>query len=199
MTPRNKDQKSSLRMALRTRRKRISHSSRQILDMAINQHLLEFIDGHQPKTIAAFWPFDGEPDLLPALGQASRQGVQLTLPVIRQDGSGRSIIFRHWSPEQEMTKNHFGIPEPCGTHEALIVDIDLILMPMVGWDESGRRLGMGAGYYDRALEPLALKSAPLRMGVAYQAQKTNNIPDDPWDIRLHHVLSESGCHNCPAC
>jgi len=75
-------------------------------------------------------------------------------------------------------------------------DIDLILIPLVGWDETGGRLGMGAGFYDRVLQPFAQSDTPIRAGVAYQLQKVRAVPVEPWDIRLHMVLSETGWFTC---
>ena len=100
------------------------------------------------------------------------------------------MIFRQWTAGAVMEQNHYGIPEPAGTAEILLPDIDLILLPLVGWDDSGGRLGMGAGFYDRALQPFRQSPSPVRMGVAYQMQKLPLIPTEPWDIRLHMILSE---------
>ena len=97
-----------------------------------------------------------------------------------------------------MKKSRFGIPEPCGNPEILKCDIDLLLMPLVGWDESGSRLGMGAGFYDRALQSFSHSDVPIRAGVAYQLQKVPDVPDEPWDIRLHMLLSETGWFTCPS-
>jgi 5-formyltetrahydrofolate cyclo-ligase len=119
------------------------------------------------------------------------------LPVIRQSPSGPSLVFRQWSGATEMEKSRFGIPEPCRSPEIPLSDIDLLLMPLVGWDESGNRLGMGAGFYDRALAPLSQSDSPIRAGVAYQLQKVPVMPLDPWDIRLHMLLSETGWFSCP--
>jgi 5-formyltetrahydrofolate cyclo-ligase len=187
-----KARKSRLRKKIREQRRNIRAPERLALDSAINRFLATFIDESRVRTMAAFWPFDGEPDLLPALHQLERQGIQLALPVIRNTPGSPSMIFRHWTTGAAMEQNHYGIPEPVGTDEILLPDIDLILLPLVGWDESGGRLGMGAGYYDRALQPFAKSNAPIRMGVAYQLQKLPVIPADSWDIRLHVILSESG-------
>ena len=189
--------KSRLRKKIREQRRNIRDRERLALDSAINRFLATYIDQFHVRTIAAFWPFDGEPDLLPALHRLERQGIQLALPVIRKASASPSMIFGHWTIGATMEPNHFGIPEPVGTDEILLPDIDLMLLPLVGWDQSGGRLGMGAGYYDRALQPFTNSNAPIRMGVAYQLQKLPLIPAEPWDIRLHVILSESGwaiCH-----
>ena len=193
-----KTKKSALRNDLRARRKQLDEPDRLSLDASINHFLAKFIAEHRPATIAAFWPFDGEPNLLPTLESADQQGTRIALPVIKQSPSGPSLIFRLWSGATVMKKSRFGIPEPCGSPEIPLFNIDLLLMPLVGWDESGSRLGMGAGFYDRALQPLSQSDAPIRAGVAYQLQKVPGVPDEAWDIRLHMLLSETGWFTCPS-
>ena len=119
------------------------------------------------------------------------------MPVIRQSPTGPSLIFAQWTAATEMKKNRYGIPEPCQSPEILLFNIDLMLLPVVGWDESGGRLGMGAGFYDRALAPLSQSEVPIRTGVAYQLQKVPEVPVEPWDIRLHMLLSETGWFTYP--
>ena len=190
-----KQNKSTLRDELRARRRHLNDPDRLALDVSINHYLAGFIAKHDFTTIAAFWPFDGEPNLLPVLEAANQNETQILLPVIRHNSSGPSLIFRPWSPGTEMEKNRYGIPEPGGNAEILLSDIDLLLMPLVGWDEAGNRLGMGAGYYDRALQPFGNSQKPIRVGVAYQLQKAQGIPIEPWDISLHMLLSETGWIN----
>ena len=193
-----KTKKSALRNDLRARRKQLDEPDRLSLDASINHFLAKFIAEHRPATIAAFWPFDGEPNLLPTLESADQQGTRIALPVIKQSLSDPSLIFRLWSGATVMKKSRFGIPEPCGSPEIPLFNIDLLLMPLVGWDESGSRLGMGAGFYDRALAPLSQSDTPIRAGVAYQLQKVPGVPDEAWDIRLHMLLSETGWFTCPS-
>ena len=191
-----KSKKSALRNDLRARRRQLDESERQVMNASINQFLTNFIAEHRPASIAAFWSFDGEPGLLPTLELSSRQGTQIVLPVISNSPAGNTLLFRQWSPDTLMKTNNFGIPEPDDTPEVLLADIDLILIPLVAWDETGGRLGMGAGFYDRALQPCSQSDTPIRTGVAYQLQKVANVPDEPWDIRLHRVLSETGWFTC---
>jgi len=178
-------------------RRRLGTEEKQALDGAINRFLSTYIVEHRPRTVAAFWPFDGEPDLLPSLDLLQREGVQIALPVIGSPAAGPSMIFRKWTAESLMKKNRFGISEPSDTAEIPILEIDLMLLPLVGWDEAGGRLGMGAGFYDRALQPFGQSNSPHRMGVAYQMQKLPGVPAEPWDVRLHLILSESGWFTCP--
>ena len=189
--------KSSLRQGIRAQRRSIGADERLALDNAINRLLVAYVNQSQVRTIAAFWPFDGEPDLSPSLELLERAGLQLALPVISEASGRLSIFFRQWTIGTSMEQNFYGIPEPVGSAEILLADIDLMLLPLVAWDDSGGRLGMGAGFYDRALQPFNLSYAPIRMGVAYQLQKLPLVPAEPWDIRLHMILSESGWSVCP--
>jgi 5-formyltetrahydrofolate cyclo-ligase len=194
--PSRQPQKDELRLQLRQKRTGVEPGQRQAWDASINRHLLDFAATKTPRLVAAFMAFDGEPDLAPALHELERLGIRLALPVVR-GGDGRAdICFRRWSPRSEMQPNRYGIAEPVGTLDVRLDEIDLALIPLVGWDSYGGRLGMGASFYDRMFQPLADLDRPFRMGVAYQLQQVEHLPLDPWDIRLHGVLTESGCFTC---
>ena len=185
--------KAELRKSVRSQRSGLSAARRRALDAAINRHLLEYAERTAPGTIAAYMAFDGEPDVGPALRQLDAAGVRLALPVVL-DEPGRAVIgFRQWLPGSAMQPNRYGIPEPVGTPDMRLPEIELVLVPLVAWDPSGGRLGMGASFYDRLFEPYAAISRPRRLGVGYQLQKRERLPLDPWDIRLHGMLTEDGC------
>jgi 5-formyltetrahydrofolate cyclo-ligase len=194
--------KSELRKTVRQRRAGLAAGLRQRLDAAINRHLLDCACRLQPGLIAAFMAFDGEPDLGPALKALERRGVRLALPIVQDDptlaGSpgGAVICFRHWSSDSDMQPNRYGIPEPVGTLEIGLAEVDLALIPLVAWDAAGGRLGMGASFYDRLFRPFADEARPLRMGVAYGVQQVDRVPHEPWDVSLHMLLTENGCLDC---
>ena len=194
--PDHHDLKTGLRKKLRMERAGIEKNRRAAFDAAINRALLEYARTSQLSDIAAYLAFDGEPDISPALQELEYNGVTLALPVI-QEISGRSqIVFCEWTRNCELAPNRYGILEPQGTAEIPLVRFDVVLAPLVGWDRSGSRLGMGASFYDRALQPFAQSPRPMRMGVAYEAQESLSIPVDPWDIRLHAMLTEKGWFTC---
>jgi 5-formyltetrahydrofolate cyclo-ligase len=185
--------KTDIRKAVRRKRGCLDGQQRRLLDASINQHLIDYARRKRPASIAVFMSFDGEPDLLPAMTRMGRKGVSLALPVV-QDGAGKSvIIFKHWHSDCEMHKNRYGILEPRGTAQVLVTDLDLVLVPLVAWDGAGNRLGMGASFYDRLFQPFSGLDRPTRMGVGYRIQKVDRVPTDPWDIKLHSMLSEDGC------
>jgi 5-formyltetrahydrofolate cyclo-ligase len=190
--------KSRLRTEIRQRRQAIDATARRSLDQAINQTLLELVEKTGSASLSAFLPFDGEPDVRPALEILSQRGVQIVLPVIIDAPTAPRLQFRCWHPAMRLDRNFFGIEEPGEGEVVLPQDLDLVLLPLVAWDEYGRRLGMGAGYYDRALEPVADRSHPLRVGIAYEVQKVLQLPADPWDVRLHQLITENGRFTCTA-
>lgn len=190
--------KSHLRKKIRQQRRALTQTARQSADRAINQTLLDLIEKTDFSSLSAFRPFDGEPDLRPALNTLSRRGLRIALPVIVGTAAEARLQFRAWHPAMLLEKNHFGIEEPAGDEIVLPQDLDLVLLPLVAWDERGNRLGMGAGYYDRALAAVADCARPLRVGVAYGLQKVDQLPADPWDIRLHQVITENGGFTCTA-
>ena len=194
--PDQHEPKSRLRKKLRGERSGIDSERRGVLDAAINRHLLDYARTAQLSDIAAYMAFDGEPDLSPALHDLAQKGVTLALPVIRENEGRNFITFHEWTRDCSLAPNRYGIMEPRGTREIPLFRFDIVLIPLVGWDRSGARLGMGASYYDRALQPFAQSPRPLRMGVGYQAQEHAGMPLDPWDIRLHAMLTEKGWFTC---
>lgn len=183
--------KIETRRELRSRRGGLSSALRVKHDRAIGQHLYQLVKNSHAESIACFWPFDGEPDITPVYRRLMSDGCKLALPVISGDESN-SMNFHSWGEGTELGKNRYGIPEPVGTPAISLSKLDMLVMPLVGYDHSGNRLGMGAGYYDRCLEPLRDLAKPLRVGVAYSIQKTGPLIKNPWDISLHGIVNERG-------
>ena len=190
--------KQRLRAALRAQRLNLDATSRQHQDRRINQEVLDLVAQEHASSLAAYLPFDGEPDLRPALEILYRRGVRIALPALVTVSSDKQLEFRVWLPEVQLTKGPFGIDQPREGSDVPLQELDLLLMPLVAWDDCGHRLGMGAGYYDRALAALADTRHPLRIGVAYSLQKHEGLPADPWDVRLHQVVTEEGRFTCKA-
>jgi len=183
--------KSRLRKELRHRRRSLDPATRCSADSIINRALVELVEASGCASLSAFLPFDGEPDLRPALQALHQRGLRIALPAIVKTPAAE-LQFRTWQPELLLEKNVFGIHEPAESPVVPVQDLDMVLLPLVAWDENGRRLGMGAGYYDRALADVARSGRPLRVGVAYHTQKVARVPTDAWDVGLHRVITEKG-------
>ena len=188
--------KAQLRASLRLKRRNLDSATRQYMDQKINAAVLDLVEEAGFTKLAAFWPFDGEPDLRPALKQLDKLNIQIALPVIDVEQAEPAMLFRVWTTTGELKKNRFGIEEPVNGELISPDSLDLLLTPLLAWDVHGHRLGMGAGYYDRALSHMRDMPTPVRTGVAYDLQRTDSIPTDPWDIDLHLVLTEKGRFTC---
>ncbi len=134
--------------------------------------------------IAGYVAMHSEADPADLLHLLHARGHPLALPWIGDEGSG--MLFRRWTPGDpfEMAAAQFAQPLP----SAPAVVPDIILLPMLGYDAAGNRLGQGAGHYDRALSGLA---QALRIGLAWSAQAFDALPADPWDMPLDAVLTEA--------
>lgn len=190
-------QKAQLRKEFRAHRSGLALARRGVLDGAINRHIVDYARTAGISDLAAYCAFDGEPDLDAALHELAGLGVNVALPVVRFASGRGDVSFHQWTPDCVMTANRYGILEPVGTPEIPLIRFDLVLLPLVAWDNRGGRLGMGESYYDRAFQPFAQSPRPVRMGVGFEVQKSAHIPLDPWDIRLHAMITENGWFTCP--
>ena len=194
--------KPVLRRRFREARRGISDAARQAHDQAINRGIEQLAAEFNARRIAAYLAFDGEPDIGPALRRLNDKGIEIYLPVISAAELGNELNFRRWpvaggkALPGDLRKNSFGIQEPLVGDICAVEDIDLMLIPLVAWDKTGGRLGMGAGYYDRALRPVASRSHPRRIGIAYEIQCADSVPMGIHDVPLHGVLNESGLFTC---
>jgi len=115
----------------------------------------------------------------------SRGGRRLCLPVVIQRDA--PMEFRAWSPGEPLELDAAGCPAPLPLAE--VVQPDLILTPLLAFDDRGGRLGQGGGYYDRTF---AARPDALRVGFAYVGQKVDGLSLEAHDVRLHGVLTEAG-------
>ena len=191
MSQANIANKDVLRAKCRLARNSLTTAERTHSDRAIRAHLGNEVGRLGVTSLAAFWPFDGEPDLVPALRELASSGIHIALPVLSGNGADE-MQFHAWHAGTIMRTNRFGIPEPLQSERRDLQSLGLLLLPLTGWDRRGNRLGMGSGYYDRALRRVREYDLPLRVGVAYGCMEVEQIPDDQWDVPLHGVLTEQG-------
>ena len=181
----------SLRRLLRQKRNNISSSDRAIFDHSINQSLINTALLLRSPKIASYLANDGEPNLDLFIKTSSTGLSHHYLPVLNK----QQLKFSSYSWGDKLKSNRFNIPEPLPKHTLPPRLLSTILIPLVGFDHLGHRIGMGGGYYDRTLSfmrnPLYQKK-PLLIGIAYSAQKTQDIKPEPWDVPLDAVITEQG-------
>ncbi len=186
-----------LRRECRQRRRRLSPEQQHSHKLAFTALSSQQTFIRKAQYIATYIAADGELD--PSGLLISPLGRQWYLPVLRPKPHVK-LWFARFQPGQKMRDNRFGIPEPALKHRQIRPPwaLDLILMPLVGFDAECNRLGMGGGFYDRTLAYLKhrrLWAKPLLVGVAHECQKIDRLPVRDWDIPLDHVITEACVYN----
>ncbi len=180
--------KSELRRTLRAARARFvadeAVAAQLLVDtLQLAEHAAPHLAGAR---IVAGYVSDGEEvDPLPLLFRALDQGCIMVLP--RITGRTAPMVFHRWFPGDDLVPGPLGLLQPRA--DAEILDPDLILAPLVGYDAACNRLGQGAGFYDRAF---AARPDARRIGLAWTVQAVDALPVDPWDVPLHGIATERG-------
>ncbi|CAM5589176.1 5-formyltetrahydrofolate cyclo-ligase [Aquamicrobium terrae] len=138
--------------------------------------------------VAGFWPMRTEVDVRPALFALREKGARLCLPAILDR---TTIAFRELVRGAPMVEMAFGTVGPHA--EAAVLDPSVLLVPLAAFDARGHRIGYGAGYYDRAISKLHGNGLrPRLIGVAFDCQKVERVPEEDHDVVLDEILTESG-------
>ncbi len=155
--------------------------------------------GRQPlflraRRIGAYWRTKGEIDPFPLLRAANARRKRCFLPVLRSHTHNK-LWFLEYRPGDPLVRNRFDIPEPRLRNRRVRLpwSLDLLLVPLVGFDAACNRLGMGGGYYDRTLAYLAARRfwrRPLLIGIAHECQRVLRLETNPWDVPLDMVVTE---------
>jgi 5-formyltetrahydrofolate cyclo-ligase len=143
--------------------------------------------------LSAYWPVEGELDLRPLIHRALDLGKRVYLPVV--DPIARVLQFARYRPELGLRVSGYGLSEPRAQRGERIDPrrLDLVLLPLVGFDGSGTRLGMGGGYYDRTFAGVRSAAATRRphlVGVAFELQRLAALERAPWDVPIDAVVTD---------
>lgn len=143
----------------------------------------------EPGAIASgFWPMRSEVDVRPMMFALRENGARLCLPAILDK---TTMIFRELVRGAALVDMGFGTAGPGDEAEAL--DPSIMLVPLAAFDTRGHRIGYGAGYYDRAISRLTdAGHAPRLIGIAFDCQEVPTVPDEPHDVIIPEILTESG-------
>ena len=133
-----------------------------------------------------------EVDVWPLIERAWRSGKRIFVPVVRKKFR---LSFHHLTPDTTLATSRYGIAEPVDGEQIAVDRLDTILVPLVAFDDECNRIGMGGGYYDRALARhryLQKYRRPKLIGLSFACQQVSRIPASPWDIRLFQIYTEDG-------
>jgi 5-formyltetrahydrofolate cyclo-ligase len=179
------EEKKRLRERMRSLRRKAHGSdavaaARQLLDVFSDA----FKDGAF-KVVAGYWPIGSEMDPRLLMAHLSERNLSLALPVAVLE---KPMVFRSWRPGEDLEKGAMGTLQPKSDASSIIPD--LVLVPLLAFDEKGGRLGQGAGCYDRTLADLRRTHKPLAVGVAYGIQQVERVPRSDDDQSLDWVVTE---------
>jgi len=177
--------RKSERKRLYAARQGQSAAARRSASTAIATKLDEMLGNVAGRTIAVYWPIRGEVNLHAWMAGVSERGGKVCLPVVVE--KNHPVEFHRWTPGSAMAKGIWNIPVPAEP-EAVVPDV--VIVPLLGVDESGYRLGNGGGYYDRTLARLGGEALIIGVGQAFARMRT--IFPMPWDVPMHKVVLGDG-------
>jgi 5,10-methenyltetrahydrofolate synthetase len=153
------------------------------IDIHIERTFPDLVHG----VLAFCWPYRNEYDVRHLAAALRRRGATTAMPVVVAPKT--PLIFREWHPGVKLADGPLGIPYPVDSNE---VQPNHVLLPMLGWDGDGYRLGYGGGFFDRTLASLARR--PRVIGVAYEQAYLKTIQPQPHDIPVDFVVTERGAY-----
>jgi len=179
--------RNSRRAEFIARRLGVTADQRRQWNNTITQLLVERFPTLQWMVVGFYWPYQGEFDARFAIRRLRDYGARAALPVVVQKSA--PLQFREWWPGASMTRGVFNLPVPDGTE---VVRPDALLIPPVGFDSRGYRLGYGGGYFDRTLAVMVPQ--PLKIGVAFELSRMPTIQPQSHDVPMDFIVTEAGVH-----
>jgi 5-formyltetrahydrofolate cyclo-ligase len=184
--PKVEDAKAALRLKARSSRAAIPSATRAEAAKLVANHFFDAVPLAPGEIVAAYWRIKDEMDCQPILIRLMDSYQPVCLPVVL--GDEEPLELRLWEQGAPLYEAGFGTLAPAEL--APQVEPDIILMPLLGFDKRGTRLGYGGGYYDRTLARLSKK--PRLVGIAFANQEFDTIPREPHDVPLDVVVTETG-------
>ncbi len=184
----------NLRHRLKQSRLALSANERHAASTAALARLRSLRQFRHADHLAAYIGSKGELDPMPLLTLAARLGKTCYLPVLHPFLRGR-LWFCRWQPGDQLSVNRFGILEPskCRGRVRPARCLDLVIVPVLGFDNTCQRLGMGGGFYDRTfafVRRTTYVKRPFLLGLAYQTQYCDLLPARSWDVALDAVVTD---------
>ena len=175
--------KAALRSALKARRRAIDPALKTAWDDRIGAQVLAWWQGNPHASLAVYWPLAGEPDLRPAYAELAAAGVRLALPVVVARHA--ALGFAQWLPGEPTVADQLGVAVP--RELRMVARPPALLVPCLGFNVLGYRVGYGGGFYDRTLAP---GPRPSTVGIAYACQLVE-FAGDVHDVPLDRVITEN--------
>ena len=194
--------RQALRQTIRNKRRELTQAQQNFAALELLHRFCANDKILQAKHIAIYLSNDGELNTQLIIDWCWQQGKQVYLPVVHPFSKGH-LLFLRFSQETELINNQYGIPEPKLDVGKIIPaqQLDIICTPLVAFDQTGARLGMGGGFYDRTLSQWHQQNnmannknninRPYAIGLAHDCQLVDSIPTEAWDIPLPEIITPS--------
>jgi len=191
-----------LRKQIRAKRNALSKTQQQAFAEKLVSTVAKSGKLAQANRIAIYLTNDGELDTSPLIQWCWQQGIKTALPLVHPFAKGH-LLFMDYHQGTQLADNQYGIPEPRLKKDDIVLlqDIDIVFTPLVAFDLSGARLGMGGGYYDRTLATWfeAKKKGTILpyaypIGIAHNCQQVDKIDSETWDVPLPEIITPSDHH-----
>ena len=185
------DKRSQLRTQLKTRRNALSVSEQDLASSKVAKSLSENKKIKQANQIAVYLSNDGELDTTAFIEWCWQENKAVFLPVVHPFSTG-NLLFLQYKKNTELISNCYGILEPKldVTKVCPLAELDVICTPLVAFDNTGARLGMGGGFYDRSLANWQ-QNKLFPIGLAHDCQQVEQVPIKSWDIPLPEIITPS--------
>ncbi len=185
--------KDQIRQRLRKQRAELSIESFTNMSSAIAENVRKSEAFKSAKRIGIYYSVRGEADPI----SLKTTDKCFFLPVLSKK-LDEGLVFIELNNDTQFESNKFNIPEPVYDEAKIVAanTLDLVLVPLLGFDNKGNRLGMGGGFYDRCFAfKKQQKTTPLLMGYAYDFQEMDSLEPESWDVGLDMIATESGLVN----
>lgn len=185
--------RQEIRALIRQRRNQLDSDTQYQAALDLTARFSQLPELASAQHIALYLSADGELDTKPLIEWLWELGKNLYLPVIHPFSKGQ-LLFLHYHPHTELIYNRYGILEPRldKRHIIPVAELDLICTPLVAFDSSGQRLGMGGGYYDRTLASWFNSGTGAKpIGIAHDCQHVESLPSEEWDVPLAKIVTPS--------
>ncbi|EKT64808.1 5-formyltetrahydrofolate cyclo-ligase [Providencia burhodogranariea] len=178
-----------IRKKIRKKRQELTAHEQQLAAQNLMHNALEHPAIIHAQHIALFLSFDGEIDTHPLIDALWQQNKEVYLPVLHPFNR-HNLLFLRYTPETRLVKNRFNIDEPPLdiTSVLPLSQLDIMMIPLVAFDDQGQRLGMGGGFYDRTLANWQQKGF-YPIGLAHDCQQVQSLPTAHWDIPLPEIIT----------
>jgi 5-formyltetrahydrofolate cyclo-ligase len=185
--PAVKQWRRAMRAALLASRAALDPRARRARGERAIERLLAEVDLRSYRALGVYWPIRGEIDALDVARRHIDAGGIAAVPVVTEKNA--PVEFWRWEPGMKMRRGFWNIPVPA-TRE--LVRPEALLIPLVGYDAAGFRLGYGGGYYDRTLAALA--PVPLRVGLGYVESEMATIHPQSHDVPMSLIVTDERVH-----